>query len=431
MSVHKWTLQRGLALLITLACSTGQAAERLETAGLAVYTETARDIYIAGLLLPPGSGLENIMLRPGPKAMEYRIAIRRISSRGFSGTLLLQAEFGSGERAPDAVINALNELKRVMKSSLVRGDRFVIALTEDDRSEFYLDGHKLLAVKDGSVFDFFLAGWVGPSSSALLRDKLLSGDLDAATKDRFDALAPDAARKKEVAQWTAPAAAEPAAEPEKLVAEIAPQPPAASEAVAVAGSEQPAAAASTDTKAPEIPAPVAVATAAKATAVAATDQKKATAAPAASAKPEPPAKKSAEAAAPQQLAVAATAATTPPGGEAPAGETDDREYQRELNEFVTTIMKKVFSEVKYPERAIKRQREGKVELLARLDADGSLIDVTLDSSSGHGMLDEAAAKAVRKAAPFPELTAAAREEFLADDGSGYVMPIPVTFKLYN
>jgi len=94
-------------------------------------------------------------------------------------------------------------------------------------------------------------------------------------------------------------------------------------------------------------------------------------------------------------------------------------------------MKKVFSEVKYPERAIKRQREGKVELLARLDADGSLIDVTLDSSSGHGMLDEAAAKAVRKAAPFPELTAAAREEFLADDGSGYVMPIPVTFKLYN
>jgi TonB family protein len=112
-------------------------------------------------------------------------------------------------------------------------------------------------------------------------------------------------------------------------------------------------------------------------------------------------------------------------------EMDDREYQRQLTEYVTLIMKKVFGKVVYPRRAIQREREGKVELLVSVDESGKLLEVSLDNSSGYDILDTAASKAVRKAAPFPELTLAAREEFLADDGTSYIMPIPITFKLYN
>lgn len=110
-------------------------------------------------------------------------------------------------------------------------------------------------------------------------------------------------------------------------------------------------------------------------------------------------------------------------------ELDDREYQRQLNQYVGTVIKKVFGEVRYPRRAVDKQKEGNVDLLAYMDEDGQLLEVALDSSSGYGPLDKAAIKAVRKAAPFPELSEAAREEFLADDGMSYVMLIPVKFML--
>ena len=108
---------------------------------------------------------------------------------------------------------------------------------------------------------------------------------------------------------------------------------------------------------------------------------------------------------------------------------DDREYQRQLRQYVTQVMRKVFGKVKYPQRAIKYEWQGKVELLATMDENGKLIDVDIDSSSGYKGLDEAATKAVRKAAPFPELTEVARQELAAEDGNSYVMSIPVTFRL--
>ena len=110
---------------------------------------------------------------------------------------------------------------------------------------------------------------------------------------------------------------------------------------------------------------------------------------------------------------------------------DDREYQLQLSEYVTHIMKKVFGKVVYPRRAIQRERQGKVELLVSVDGNGNLLDVSLDNSSGYDILDSAASKAVRKAAPFPELTMVAKEEFLAEDGASFTIPIPITFKLSN
>ena len=108
---------------------------------------------------------------------------------------------------------------------------------------------------------------------------------------------------------------------------------------------------------------------------------------------------------------------------------DDRDYQRQLQEYVSLVMRQVYSEVKYPRRAIKYSWEGRVELLARMDESGDLIEVVIDSTSGHTGLDKAAQSAVQRAAPFPELSAVAREELVSDEGDSYVMAIPVTFAL--
>ena len=373
MLVQKTSYPFSLAVALLLACSCTQASADLEPAGLAIYTETARDIYVAALLLPAGGKLKNTYLAPGPKAMEYRIALRRISSRGFFGMLLLQAELGAVSRAPKQVITAISTLKNNFKSALKQGDHFVIALSKNNATNFFLNDVQLLGVDDRSIFDFFYAGWVGESGSALFRETLLSGKLDPGTFTRFESLTPTDERLATTSAWAA-------------------QMPSPAPAPQVAAPIQVA---------------VATAVAVRPAAVPLSAAKRVTA---------PAVKKAqAEKTAPQP----------------DARELDDREYQRQLNEYVSHIMKKVFGKVVYPRRAIQREREGKVELLVYMDENGELLEVSLDSSSGHDILDTAASKAVRKAAPFPELTLVAREEFMSEDGSSYIMPIPITFKLYN
>lgn len=403
---------RGMAAVaVLLLCSAASAEERLETVGLSVYTETARDIYIGGLRLPAGAVKANLMLSPPPKAMEYRIATRRISSRGFSGTLLLQGELGSGARAPDNVINALADLKNAMQGSLTMGDHFVIYLDEADRTRFILNGTELLRVDDGSVFDFFFAGWVGDGSAASFRDDLMAASMNPATRDRYDALSPSRARRDTVAAWPAAAgeATEiPAPEPVQVAAGTA----AAATAAAATGGAVAASAAAAK-KPREV-----------ASAVAAPTPKPAPDSSPAVKKTQP----AAAASEPVQVAMADQQSAVSEL-DAALAELDDREYQQQLADYVSQVMRQVYGKVKYPRRAIKYNWEGKVELLARLDASGELLEVIIDNTSGHVGLDKAAQSAVERAAPFPELTAVAREELVADEGGSYLMSIPVTFAL--
>ena len=54
----------------------------------------------------------------------------------------------------------------------------------------------------------------------------------------------------------------------------------------------------------------------------------------------------------------------------------------------------------YPEEARKRKLYGSLRLLVAIEPDGSLRQVELLESSGHKMLDDAAVRIVRQAAPF-------------------------------
>ena len=65
----------------------------------------------------------------------------------------------------------------------------------------------------------------------------------------------------------------------------------------------------------------------------------------------------------------------------------------------------------YPAEARRQKITGALRLLAVIDADGALVEATLMESSGHAVLDEAALRIVRLAAPFapfpPDIRAAA------------------------
>lgn len=478
---------RNLAAMMLLACCTAQAESEMETVGLAVYTDTARDIYMAGLLLPAGSDLETVRYSPGPKAMEYRIATRRISSRGFSGTLLLQAELGAGERAPSQVLSALGDLKEAIQGSLLQGDQFIILLSSDNQTRFYLNNAELLTLDDASIFNFLFGGWTGDTSSALVRESLLAGQLNPALLERYENLAPSEERIASIATWSAEADMQIADNTEAGISNTSVDDDNGDNKAAPSKNATPAtevAQADTRKTTPtrevaqaeavqaEAALPVAMATE-KVTETAAAATTVATTAVATAAKvdviptqeeqaakvdvkPKPEEKAPLEVA---QAKATAGDAQPPARTEEPVADErlamldavqkkpaevvplsaveaieiskdwDDREYQLQLNQYVGHVMKKVFGEVRYPRRAVEKQRQGNVELLAYMDEDGQLLDVILDSSSGYGPLDKAAMKAVRNAAPFRELTAVAKEEFMSEDGLSYVMTIPVKFIL--
>ncbi len=58
----------------------------------------------------------------------------------------------------------------------------------------------------------------------------------------------------------------------------------------------------------------------------------------------------------------------------------------------------------FPRRALEQQKFGDVRLVVSLRPDGSVIDIEVSATSGHGFLDEAAVQSVRLAAPFAPFT---------------------------
>lgn len=63
----------------------------------------------------------------------------------------------------------------------------------------------------------------------------------------------------------------------------------------------------------------------------------------------------------------------------------------------------------FPSRALSQQTFGNVRLMVAINADGSVRDVEVLQSSGHGFLDQAAVQSVRLAAPFAPFTGEMRE----------------------
>lgn len=382
MLMHKQTGAVTLAGCVLLMTAAAQAQDDLQPAGLAVYTDTAREIYLAAILTPSAALPADVSSVTGPAAMEYRIATRRISSRGLSGTMLLQAELGSGNRAPDTVIDALGGFKQAIQGSLLKGDHVQVRLTGDDETVFRLNGTELTRSSDPQVFQYLLTGWVGDTSSALLRDALLSGDLDAGVRGQYASLVPSDERTSLVASWSQEAEIE--------------------EEVAVVEEEVEEVVEVVEEKIEAV--------------IAAAPVEKVVAEPVVAAAPAP-------VATPEPAAVVES-----DNLDYIEVELDDREYQLQLAQYVAKVMTKVFSSVVYPRRAISRSLQGKVALVVELDETGKLIDVSTDASSGHGILDRAAVKAVKAAAPFPELSLAAREEFASEYGN-YQVAVPVTFRL--
>jgi len=404
----RWLLALTTGLSCLLAASTALSSiAEARLVGLAMHQETGRNIYIGALhydeLVPRPN---DIVAADGPKVMEYRVVARRTSIRSLMGNILLQGELATGTPPGASIIEFAGEIMVAVQGSLYAGDSLEIRLNKDNRTTASLSGVELARADKREVSDYFLKGWVdegGPSTA--FRSSILSTDIDSSLMSIYSAHAISNERLAVINSWVDPVAAE---IPDAVV-------PASAVAIT---TDVPAASVNLATTAPALP----------------------------SAINESPAIPEANPMATEQVAAAEPVllASLSPTQEMILPEREDKaaalavveaidamEYSQRLATFNTQILRSVYSHIRYPRAAVRRNIQGTLELDLVVNNKGSLLDITIARSSGHSMLDKSAVKAARQAfedTPLSEIDQVAVAEY-SEDGDQLIIPIPISFIL--
>mgnify|MGYP001821234455 CR=1 FL=1 len=421
-TLQRWAVLTGLLMVPSAWAVTSD----LQLVGLAVHQETGREIYLGAIhvdkLVPPPEDLTRFT---GTKAMEYRVVARRTSIRSLLGSILLQAELASGRSADVATAGFVDVIMTRVQGSLYAGDALDITLNENNETVASLNGHELARSDTGDVFDYLLLGWLGETgASADFRTTLLAPDIDQSLLAAYRAHEPSAERVATIGAWLAP---ESPPEPETLVAATAP----------IADNAMLAADPATDPVAPaetalQFPAQATTEPTAAVATVAALDRAESMPASITEAQPEAPALTD------NRIAtdVVQLAAISPQGSLLTPDPTLSEalslaEYSQRLAEFNAMIMRKVYSSIRYPKSAVRRNLEGHLELDLHLNADGSLREAVVARGSGHKTLDAAAIRAAESAfagGVLDGIDEVAVSEYGGNSGQ-LTVPVPVSFKL--
>lgn len=103
------------------------------------------------------------------------------------------------------------------------------------------------------------------------------------------------------------------------------------------------------------------------------------------------------------------------GGSAEVREAENAESYFDKSANYSLILEKIEAARWYPRVARKRGIEGVTVVKFRIAPDGNVMDIIIDQASGFSILDNAAIKTIRRAAPFPRFDS--------------LLKVAVTFKL--
>lgn len=423
------------ALLLMLFGAGSAHAAQLELNGIGVYEQAHADFFMGALYIGwPSEDPASIVDMPGRKHMDLHVATARWPRAQFSKQWNQLITINNSTAAIND--NALDIMAffDAVKGDLVMGDQMVVDLDSNNTTRIVLNGVSLLHTEGPGLFAVLFNSWAGsrpPSAefkSGLLRIKK---DNDSSKLiARFNALKPVESRSQEIARWRSgdtngtvvatnlPAAAsQPAQQSAPAVASAAPPKvlvpvvPASSAAV-----PQSASIALKPTTVAPAPAPAQVPAPTQAS-VAAPMHAPTPASPPSLAKPAAVVK----APAPQQTLAFAAASLPPSASDASA--VDDTSARQKLlkNEYSRLVGARIKQNIAYPRRAIQNDIEGLVLVKITLDRGGNIADLTI-AQSGEQVLDSAAERGARKAAPYPP----PGDEMVGDR---FDVAIPVVFKL--
>lgn len=374
--------------------------------GLAIHQETGRNIYIGALhydeLVPRP---DDIVAARGPKVMEYRVVARRTSIRSLMGNVLLQGELATGTPPETSIIEFAGEIMATVQGSLYAGDSLEIRLNKDNSTVASLGGLELARTNKREVSDYFLMGWIGEGGpSTAFRSSILSLDIDSSLMSIYSAHAISDERLAVINSWAEPVEADAPA--------TAAAPAVAATSSLAANPEQwgtttlsPSSVSEEFPASPEtIPGGTEQATMAEPVMLASLSPTQEMILPEAE----------------DKTAVVAVDEAI-----------DAMEYSQRLATFNTQILRNVYSHIRYPRAAVRRNIQGSLELDLVVNKQGSVLNINVARSSGHGMLDKSAVKAARQAfekTPLTEIDQVAVAEY-SEDGEQLIIPIPISFIL--
>ena len=365
------------------------AFEELPLNGLAAYVQLRKEYYIGGLYLESMSqDAQSTFNFSGRKRMQMRITIDKWSPRRFAQQWNQLILINNDQESLDEFSDQILAFIDMPKDNLIAGDVITIDLDPERGTTVYLDGTKVFTERNNAFFDILLNTWIGqrpPSSD--FKNHILTLPTDREGTDlltRYENHSTDKSREKKVASWIKPSKSKTKATAAAATT-VAMAPPSSDTTVTAKRSKQTA-------PAVDIAKPEAIVQPAVAAPAPTIEFSKPELTSTAAAKPKAPPS------APSKEEVTAKPASTKP-----AVSEEQATQARLMKVYRSNLLKLTYLNTQYPKRAMDFKQEGLVVVKITVNRDGKLIDVTEATKSKHKLLNNAARKAVKKTAPYPEV----------------------------
>lgn len=387
-----------LAVLFVLFCSYASAEPLLN--GLAMHQELGNEQFIGALYSETLSDDADTLINSrSAMRMELKIVnpagmmIRRFSRMWIEGMAINNTNSVLTAQADNMV-----QFDGLFKGRLEANDHVVFAQNPGQGLTISVNNVQLGHIADDQFFPMLLRTWIGrvPLSSTYREELLKVGAVNPDLRSRYERIQPSPARVAAVTAWTQPK------EPEPAPAQVA----------AAKEVKKEVKAAPAPAPQPVTPPVVAVIEAPKVELpkLAEEKPKPEPAKPAVAAKPEPKE---------QPKPVAAPARVEEEEDNEPAL-TAQSLLARQF--YVSDLLKKIRTNVKYPRRALERGHEGGIRISVAIDRKGNIKSMTWLEETRHDTLNKEAWEAIQRSAPFPAVPDAI-------PGAGFEFSAPITFAL--
>lgn len=343
--------------------------QALELNGVASFGELGEETYLAGLYIDlHSSDPAEFFADYRERKMEMRFS-SPVSRRRWVNNWMQSIAINNSRQHLEDAAEELSQVLSTFEGNLFRGDQVEIHYLPQAGTELRLNGHVMASKHSAAVFNLFLSSWLGPvPPSSQFRALLLGVEKSTDDRARFVALQPAAERIDAVASWAsvAPSLNDTTTRPDLPPSRIDD---------------------STDVGNDAVFEPVATVGASPATA--------------STALVDNVANEVQEEGNDLDLSVAAILSR---------------------RDYLAQIIRDVYSNIRYPDRAVRRNYEGDVRVRLTIARDGLLAGMQVLHGARHEMLNEEAERAVRAAAPFAPIPAALR-------GDQIEVELPINFRL--
>ena len=364
---------------VMLLCNTANA--ELSLNGSAIYKDLGKQQFVAALYLDTQNNNANsIQLEQSAKRMEVKM-LNNYSKRRWLNLWMQSISINNDRESFSGSAQEVIDMMQAPKSAPQKGDITEYRFDPKQGTSVIFNGTELISNYPGEVFHILLRTWIGPiPPTTLFKEQLLGNSDDGRAKALLETVKPQPKRIALAASWmippkpVLPATPEPAPEPAQTkvlaeVEEVAPTP---------APEQQPA-----------------ESTTIGGDKIAGADESE----------------------------EADRAEGTEPSEEQEE-EAIDFNVAEALaqRDYTPLVVAQIYKSISYPNRAAEKNQQGTVRIAVIIDRSGELVDTVTTQESKYRLLNQAALKAAKKAAPFPELPA----EIKADS---FELNLPITFRL--